>query len=1519
MNDNRIKNKQIQPDTILFLLLGFIAIGVFYFELKTLTIIPQHIVIIRIILLVAFIAISILLIIFYRKKIKSGKTPDNSRPETSINQIIDQIINSLPLAIIIANQAGIIKKINKHVYHLFGYSPSENLIGRECTTICDSYPRHEKPDKIYETLKIKTINKKEITVFYHRISLNVGNETLFINTFLNIDEHRKRWSHANILENLYHSTINALNDPIYVIDSDLRITMINITCQIWFKEFNINTKDIYGKKIQDFPSFFTKKEIAEYNRIIKESIFLRSNEVYNLKFYDITVEKRKFPIAENGKITHIVTIIRNITEQKAAETSLRTGKENFRSLFHSIDEFVFVLDSNASILLVNKTVIQRLHYTNQHLLGKSMNILHGDNKSIDIQKLANSALTDKFAHINTYLIAKDGKKIPVETRIVRGVWDGEECIFAISQDISERIEAEKKLHHSEEKFSKAFHASPLLMAIHSKKNDCYIDVNQRYVERLGFSRNQMIGKTPVELQIFNNHNWQKIKETATNARSALNDVEIKLFAKNGTTYTGACSAEMIRIQDKECILTVIQDITDRKKDEETLHQQMEQQRILLSNIPAYIFFKDKDLNYITVNKTLTEFLEMNEEHLIGKTDFHLWESDLAGKIRQTDIEILKTGEPVMNREDYIELETNTKIWTLTNKIPYRDTKGDIAGLVGVTWDITEQKKHEQELATRGNYLDAIVTIQWYLMIFEDDENYREKVLKMLGEVSGADRTYLFENKYNKDNDMVMQIRAEWVAQGVEPQLHNPAFQELPYKNGFSNWQTILSQERVINEIVANLPDNERKLLQSFGIRSILIIPLTVSNKFYGFIGFDNHKTNKKWASTEANLLRSAAVSLALHEEQKISEIKLRNSKEKLNRIIQSSPDAIIVTDLTGNILEYNHEAHNILNQSTTKTTEKPNLIHFIIPEQQAKARKHLQNTIETGIKRNVQYTIQTPKQKLPVEISASAIKDVNQNTVSIVLIMKDITERKETEKVLRQAKTKAEQANRAKSEFLANMSHEIRTPMNAIIGFTDLLDANITDRQNKSYLKTIKSSGKSLLTLIDDMLDLSKIEAGQMELQYDFINPETIINEIKNIFSPPITEKGLEFIINIDSKLPDNLFIDEIRIRQILFNLIGNAVKFTEKGYIKITVYAIKEDKNIYTAKVSYPVQYITLVFAVKDTGIGIAKSQQMKIFEAFKQQDGQNSKTFGGTGLGLSITKRLVEMMNGNIAVYSEKEKGSIFKVQLQRIATSIKRIQKKNKTTDENNGLTIKFERATILVVDDIKPNRDLIKGFFHQSNVRIIEAEDGYQAVVFTGKYRPDLILMDIRMPGMDGFEANRKIKNNPVLKHIPIIAITASVMLNDKEKIKQDGFSGLIIKPVQMHELFNELKPFLKHTKEKTKPKAGELQELKTQVTKPVYNIQQNLSSTLMKFLEGKLLDEWKIALKTNFVNDISDFAKKTEKFCRDNNLPENNPLWQFTSELLHFTETFDVVGIEKVFKTYPDVIKKMSKQNQAGKP
>ena len=507
----------------------------------------------------------------------------------------------------------------------------------------------------------------------------------------------------------------------------------------------------------------------------------------------------------------------------------------------------------------------------------------------------------------------------------------------------------------------------------------------------------------------------------------------------------------------------------------------------------------------------------------------------------------------------------------------------------------------------------------------------------------------------------------------------------------------------------------------------------------------------------------------------------KQADEQFKALVNALPVAIAVVDSTGTILLHNLQLTKELGSDSNLTNQ--NFRSFI---GDTKAFDSYQRILSKGasiLGKHISFI--THKNKV-IDCLLSAIPVQFQGQTTGLVVIVDLSERIKMEQDLARAKEAAELASRFKSEFLANMSHEIRTPLNAIIGFTDLLNEQIRDNKLKSFVKTIQTAGHSLLSLINDILDLSKIEAGKLRIEKKTCNPHNLFSELADIFMMNIREKDLDFILDIDPKIPENLILDATRLRQILFNLIGNAVKFTEHGHICLRVRAVNED-NIRSK--------LDLTIEVEDTGIGIDQAQQDFIFRDFEQLEGQDVRKYGGTGLGLSISKRLTELMGGDISLRSQVGVGSTFTIHLMGVDISSMVL----KPEVSKPSKQVRFHTANVLIVDDIEDNRSLLIECFAETQLKVTAVENGLEAVKAVKAGNFGVILMDIRMPVLDGYQAAEQIKG---FSTVPIVALTASVMQDDYESAKSTHFDGYLrsrcLRPIWSLNLrgFCRMRPLMK---------------------------------------------------------------------------------------------------------------------------
>ena len=506
---------------------------------------------------------------------------------------------------------------------------------------------------------------------------------------------------------------------------------------------------------------------------------------------------------------------------------------------------------------------------------------------------------------------------------------------------------------------------------------------------------------------------------------------------------------------------------------------------------------------------------------------------------------------------------------------------------------------------------------------------------------------------------------------------------------------------------------------------------------------------------------------------------LRVSEERFRKIFEHTNDAIFVINPgKDEIIDFNPKACELL--GFTREELLARRVSDIHPADMARMNAFAESVFEKGQGWTDELTCRTKSgDVLAAEISASVIEMDGQDYM--LSLVRDLTERKREEAALEAAKEAAEAANRAKSGFLAKMSHELRTPLNGILGYAQLLkrDDALTETQ-RAGLDVIEGSGMHLLTLINDILDLSKIEAGKLEVQPTAFHLAEFLRSVTDFARMRAEQKGLSFTFDVRAPLPDVVRGDERRLRQILLNLLSNAIKFTRSGGVTLSVDV--RDTAAGNAR---------LRFEVEDTGPGIAPEQHGDVFRPFEQIRGADDHT-EGTGLGLAISRRLATMMGGTLDLESTPGQGSTFRLEVDlpilETAATPPEVRQRHIT-----GMVGRVRK--VLVVDDKSINRSLLIGLLAPLGFEIEEAADGREAVEKAEASRPDIILMDLVMPVLDGFEATRRLRQSPTLKTVPVIALSASAFAYTQKESLESGCDAFLAKPIQLDVLLEKLQTLL----------------------------------------------------------------------------------------------------------------------------
>ncbi|MFV8361051.1 response regulator [Flavobacterium sp. LS1P3] len=669
---------------------------------------------------------------------------------------------------------------------------------------------------------------------------------------------------------------------------------------------------------------------------------------------------------------------------------------------------------------------------------------------------------------------------------------------------------------------------------------------------------------------------------------------------------------------------------------------------------------------------------------------------------------------------------------------------------------------------------------------------------------------LFALEVILSNENYLCVKANSGNEALKILLHQQDFAiilidvQMPMMDGFETVELIRQIEKLKHVPIIFLTasmDNSQQIFKGYqaGAVDYMIKPLSpeiLKAKVAVFV--DLHTKNQELLVQAEQLkkLNTELIDQKLRSEYSLS-------------LIEASHDPLFAINTEGKITDLNNASVKVTGITRHKLIGTDFFDYFTEPQM---AREVYQKVFENGFVADSPLILRHKNGKLiHVLYNGSVYKDDKGNVMGAAIVARDVTNQKIIETELIEAKVFAENSTiiaenavKAKQQFLSNMSHEIRTPMNAIIGFTKVvLKTEITDKQ-KEYLNAIKISGDALIVLINDILDLAKVDSGKMTFEKTPFKMKSSIAAMLHLFETKIQEKNLKLVKEYDSKIPDVLVGDPIRLHQIILNLVSNAVKFTSKGKITVSVDLLHEDDD-----------KVILKFAVTDTGIGISEEKIGTIFENFQQANSETSRLYGGTGLGLAIVKQLIEPQNGTIRVNSTIDKGSTFSFTLPFLKTNSD-VELENELAEIDSEM----KNIKVLVVEDIVLNQLLMKTLLDDFGFEHEIAENGKIAIEKLQEKDYDIILMDLQMPEMNGFEATKYIRNT-MHSTIPIIALTADVTTVDVDKCKAVGMNDYIAKPVDERVLYNKIIGTLKKSKLDKKEKISTVEIEKTKYTNLEY--------------------------------------------------------------------------------------------------
>ena len=932
-----------------------------------------------------------------------------------------------------------------------------------------------------------------------------------------------------------------------------------------------------------------------------------------------------------------------------------------------------------------------------------------------------------------------------------------------SMVIKQHQKVEQSLLESQEHFRALAENSPDVI-MRFDRNYRHIYVNKAVELQTGLLTNEFIDKSHKEMGIFPKKNVQIWEEALEKVFTSGKPNTIVFDIKQGDHIAAYEWRLYPEIGDSEAIGSVIvvaRDITNSRESQDALRQSEERLNLALTANGLGLWDWNIVTNEVYFSPVWLSMLGYGPEEL--PHELETWTS--LQHPENVDQTVKTVNEAILNRDASFEIEFRLKhkngsyVWIRSmGKAVAFDAEGNTTRLTGIHENINERKRAELVKQVLFDISNAVGTTQSLDELFV-------KIQETLGQV--VDTSNCFLALYNEDTDTLTLPFME---------DEKDSFTEFPARKTLTSYVIKTGEAQLVDF------DRERELTDLGEIELVgapcvswLGVPLKHEEKTIGVFAIQSYSEEVVYTDSDAALLVFASDQIAMAIDRRRHQDNMRATQEKQRRVFESSPDPMIVTDPDAVILDFNSTFVEVFNVDP-ELVYGEKIFRFINRIHWRQAIKDFAETWKSGYLKNLEYQIVRPDGvTFEGEVSSGAIYSADGKPESMVIILKNITERKEAERKVLAAKYKAEESDKLKTAFLSNMSHEIRTPMNAIVGFSDLLsDEGLSNDERRDFIAQINQGADDLMRLIDDIIDIAKIEAGQVNVHIAECFIRDLFKELHLMFLQNVKRTGKEKVtFNLRWDWPFNelaIYTDPFRLKQILINLLSNAVKFTDEGEI---VLGIEEHKE-------------GILFYVKDSGIGIREEKQKVIFDRFMQGHETKTKLYGGTGLGLAISKNLTEILGGEIGVRSKTDEGATFWFILPR------------------NEVPLKYEAALrapvsdvrswagkkILIAEDDHSNYYFLFEALKDTGVEILWSKDGKETMdLFRQNSDLDLILMDINMPLKNGYDCTRIIKKER--PKLPVIAQTAYAMSGEREIAREAGCDNYLSKPIKVVELLDTL--------------------------------------------------------------------------------------------------------------------------------